>query len=28
VQLNGQRFELSTRLPVGGTSACFAGGPK
>lgn len=28
VQLNGQRFELSTRLPAGGTSACFAGGPK
>ena len=28
VQLNGQRFELSTRLPGGGTSVCFAGGPK
>ena len=28
VQLNGQRFEVATRLPAAGTNACFAGGAK
>ena len=28
VRLNGQRFELATRLPAASTNACFAGGPR